>query len=176
MPNNHVSSINILILLIVAFIITCQIPITSCSGSCDTEEFKPGYYWYYHCDGSGKTTDCWYLMEKWYTLPSVFDENHWYVVDFLRTVSCTNGDNRNVYDYRDRGTDLPGYIIVDIEEWSLSCLYCDEEAEIGTEDPELIEPNMQYYIVVYFDVVLSNTVFGMRFEPELEYAGGQNVD
>jgi|GEM_PF-3394065 len=115
-------------------------------------------------------------METWDPVPPVFDENHWYVVDFPRTISCSNGDDKNVYDYSDYGSDLPEPHKVDIEEWSLSCPWCNEETEIGTKRPYEIVAGTQYYIVVYFSVNLHDTPFGMRFEPELEYVGGENVD
>jgi hypothetical protein len=170
-----------LLFIIIGFLVA--VPLASllvkalapCAGACDTEDFAPippqgEYVFPYPIMIDGKRV--WYLFFKYYYLPDSLKKTELSLrFDFLRTVSCTDGNDKDIYDYFNWSTNLPGDLIADIEEKWLLCPWCNEEAELGTLDPHLIEPGKWYYIRVYFTIKKTGYL-GFRVEPEVEPDSG----
>jgi len=142
------------------------------AGACDTEDFYPSEY--YIDKYNWGSIDVIMADYKWDKKSKYFVQGNRLVFDYYRTVNCTNGADKDVYDYDRMYTSLPEPHRVDIEEydpWNPKCWIsprsCNEEAEVGTNSPHKIEVGRWYYLDVYFRVK-SSDYYGMRIEPEVE--------
>jgi len=173
MPKTRARPLPSVAVLLAATIALMLLSKNACAaGTCDTEDFYPSerlidkYHW-----GSTDVITAYY---KWDKKSQYFVQGNRLVFDYFRTVSCTNGADKDVYDYDDMRTSLPPPPRVDIEEngkWGPLCWIvpsiCNEEAEVGTDSPHQIEVGKWYYLAVYFKVK-SSDYYGMRIEPEVE--------
>ncbi|MGB9705423.1 MAG: hypothetical protein ACPL3C_08225 [Pyrobaculum sp.] len=167
-------------LLAVVMSLTFSVKTLCAAGACDTEDFYPSSYILYkssYTDSTGKK-DVIYSHYQWSSKSKYFQSGYWFSFDYYRTVSCSDGTDKDVYDFFNASTNLPAPVRKDIEEWNpwnpicyIVPRLCNEEAEIGTESPQNIQLNTWYYLHVYFNVKREES-YGMRIEPEVETAGG----
>ncbi|MEM4591892.1 MAG: hypothetical protein QW196_00640 [Sulfolobales archaeon] len=113
----------------------------------------------------------------WTKKSQYFADGYYLSFDYLRTVSCTDATDKDVYDYITGSlrTNLPKPHRENIEEWNpIICWIdvgtCDEEAELGTRNPKDIQLNTWYYLDAEFKVKAVGEKYAMRVEPEVEPA------
>ncbi|AET31587.1 hypothetical protein [Pyrobaculum ferrireducens] len=135
----------ILLLLIATASHTCA------AGACDTEDFYPSSYYHSkwsYTDSSGQKRDYIFTDNLWTKKSQYFTSDNYFSFDFYRTVSCTDGTDKDVYDFWNYLTNLPSPVRIDVEEWRWwdpTCYavprMCNEEVEIGTKSPQNIQTN-----------------------------------
>ncbi|MFN3804499.1 MAG: hypothetical protein ACK4SY_05545 [Pyrobaculum sp.] len=169
--------------LLLAVVMSAAI-IAYAAGTCDTEDFYPSNYYIDKVYDSINNIDTIISFYLWSKRSQYFQQGYYLSFDYYRTVSCTDGTDKDVYDYIVKGTsftNLPQPTREDVEEWRpcswdpfswICCISprsCNEEVELGTKSPHLIELNKWYYIYADF-TVKSRDYYAMRIEPEVEPA------
>ncbi|MCX8137377.1 hypothetical protein [Pyrobaculum aerophilum] len=145
------------------------------AGTCDTEDFYPSSYYHSKLTSEGQI-DIIITGNLWTKKSQYFASGYYFSFDFYRTVSCTDGSDKDVYDYYDYYTDLPAPHRENVEEWNpwnpicyIVPRVCNEEVEIGTENPQNIQTGVWYRVVARF-TVKKHESYAMHIEPEVEPA------
>lgn len=151
------------------------------AGICDTEDFYPTYHVHskFNSTSNGNVIDTIVSLYYWTKKSKYFAEGYYFSFDYYRTVSCSDGADKDVYDYI-RGslnTNLPLPHREDVEEsnpWNPVCWIsprlCNEEVELGTKNPKDIQTFKWYYVRSSYVVKAGGESYAMRIEPEVEPA------